>query len=444
MIGCPTEQSGGGAGFTLDPSTTTMSSEFGYTLTGSGTCQIRFGSPAIGSADLISVMPKPRPWIWLGDGDVPISRPRCSRPDKTKGADDNRSTLAVQNPPECRDPLRQVDTPSSRTNQVLMFNSTQSARVYVAPQEASWRRMLQYSARPFLGLEAGPQGDDPRLATLKWLGKRHDILPNEQCVQGGTDVHLEGTRYRDRVPDRFEVFKAHMAIVRTWRTAVRHLPELTAFDHVDADPAGPGTARSRAWQTPRKRRLAPRIRLVFQDDANNGSTELRVTNRVEVESVELLRLTPDPTGWQLSGPVFHLRTPVDDPGVFVSLLTPWTAQPDPYGLTFGEYLHVIAEEEASGADSHDVEGSLVNYLADYLPNAEPSAWGLRIEPKELTLQPGDRADIRVVLHADTRARTLFAVAVTPDGNREETSVSDLLVLEVTAPGTAEVRDSLQR
>jgi hypothetical protein len=59
LVGCPTAPYGSGAGYEFDPSTKTMSSELRYTLTGHGTCVIRFGSGQLGFGHRTIVIPKP-------------------------------------------------------------------------------------------------------------------------------------------------------------------------------------------------------------------------------------------------------------------------------------------------------------------------------------------------------------------------------------------------
>jgi hypothetical protein len=141
--------------------------------------------------------------------------------------------------------------------------------------------------------------------TLKWLDKASLILANGFGVRGPTYVFLEGTRYplETELPGRFDMLKAHSSIVRQFRTNVLHRPEFSPSDNVDVDPTGPGAVRSRPYKLGRKRRLAPPVRLLFQDGTNKRSPELRVTGPVEVESVE--------TGAFSIGPIARLSLKIE-------------------------------------------------------------------------------------------------------------------------------------
>jgi hypothetical protein len=240
------------------------------------------------------------------------------------------------------------------------------------------------------------------------------------------------------------VLKAHSSIVRQFRTNVLHRPEFSPSDNVDVDPTGPGAVRSRPYKLGRKRRLAPPVRLLFQDGTNKRSPELRVTGPVEVESVETGAFSIGPIeGITFKLPTVHFRAPSEDPSLFLSVLAPWMGEADVYGLTFAEYIHNIAVDQASEADVDvaTVESDLESYLRDYLPG-DSRGWQVAFERNELVVEPGSSGTAVLRVVAETPGQAVFAVVATPDGNPEEAAVSDLYVLEVRERGVFEIRDSL--
>lgn len=247
---------------------------------------------------------------------------------------------------------------------------------------------------------------------LHWRESNGAILP-AGSVRHGKDLLLTGEGYSQQ-PSTFTVYRRFGPMLRRFRERQGESSIAPVGNSVMAEPYGASNARAGPWRLPvPARRLG--WRLFFVDDQLGQSGELNDTRLVTLSAAVAAPIE------QFKISIGIKVTAAIDPGVQISLLTPWGDG----GENFDQYVEELADDCEAAPDA------LREYLEPYLPFEPPEGWEFAVGQSEFTLDEGESVDAEILLSAPTSGATTFAIEASSVIDDEKvTVVSDPMVIEV--------------
>jgi hypothetical protein len=164
----------------------------------------------------------------------------------------------------------------------------------------------------------------------------------------------------------------------------------------------------------------------FLDDFGNPSSVIRSSR------LGGIRINPSVTvlhGVSVNAVSADIRTAVD-PELYFDVVLPW---PNGTQETIADLVQEVAQDiDASLPEPMDgTEGGLRQLVEWALPPSPPDGWTFELEPRNLSLDDGQQAGLRLAIAAPTPGAVAFAIQARSDG---DTVFSDLVALDVPPDG----------